>query len=58
MKLQYLFYVVGVIFIFATIGYFTSEFIQDLPDIIKLILLFSSVIISFIVAEFLRGGEI
>lgn len=58
MKIQYIFYTVGVIFIFFTIWYFAREFIADLSDPIKLMLLLFSVIILFIVAEFLRGGDI
>ncbi|MEK6860068.1 MAG: hypothetical protein AABX54_04610 [Nanoarchaeota archaeon] len=58
MKIQYIFYTVGIIFIFASVWYFAREFINDLPDPIKLILLIAATIISFIVAEFLRVGEI
>lgn len=58
MKMHYLFYVVGVIFIFASVWYFTREFIRDLPNMIKLILLIISVVVSFVVAEFMRGAEI
>ena len=56
MKIQYAFYFVGVIFIFASVIYFTREFIKDLPDSIKFILLVVSVAISFVIAEILRGG--
>lgn len=58
MKMHYLFYVVGVIFIFASVWYFTREFIRELPDMIKLILLIISVVVSFVVAEFMRGADI
>ena len=58
MKLEYLFYIIGVIFIFASVWYFVHEFIALLPNMIKLILLFVSIIVSFIVAEFMRGAEI
>jgi|TARA_Y100000310_G_scaffold181551_1_gene181511 membrane-bound ClpP family serine protease len=57
MKIQYIFYIVGVLFIFASVWYFAREFISDLPDIIKMTLLSFSIIISFIIAEFLRGGN-
>lgn len=57
MKIQYIFYTVGVLFIFASVGYFTREFISELPDPIKLILLIVSVVVTFIIAEFLRGAE-
>ena len=58
MKLHAIFYTIGVLFIIATVIYFTKEFIRDLPDAIKLTLLIVSFIVSFIVAEFLRGGDL
>lgn len=58
MKIHYLFYFIGVIFIFATVWYFAGKFIATLPKEIKLTLLFASVITSFIIAEFLRSSEI
>jgi hypothetical protein len=57
MKLHYIFYIVGIIFIFATVIYFAKEFINDLPDGLKLLLLIFSIIITFILAEILRGGN-
>ena len=58
MKMHYLFYIVGVIFIFASVWYFTREFIAELPNVIKLTLLIISVIVSFVIAEFMRGADI
>lgn len=58
MKVQYVFYIVGVIFIFASVIYFAREFIADLPDSIKLTLLIVSVLVSFFAAEMLRGSDI
>jgi len=58
MKVQYVFYIVGVIFIFASVIYFAKEFIQELPDGIKLLLLIVSVLVSFFAAEMLRGSDI
>lgn len=57
MKVQYIFYITGIVFIFASVWYFTREFIVELPDSIKLLLLVVSVIVSFIIAEFLRGSN-
>ena len=57
MKIQYIFYIVGVLFIFASVWYFTRTFIQELPDPIKLVLLIVAVIVSFVVAEILRGAD-
>lgn len=58
MKVQYVFYFVGVLFIFSSVIYFAREFIQDLPNSIKLLLLIVSVFVSFFIAEILRGNEI
>ncbi len=57
MKIQYLFYVVGVIFVFISIWYFARSYIKDFPNIIKLVLLVVSIVVSFVVAEFLRGAD-
>jgi cell division protein FtsW (lipid II flippase) len=57
MKIQYIFYSVGVIFIFAAVWYFAREFIDDLPDVIKLLILVVAVVVAFIIAEFLRGAD-
>lgn len=58
MKIQYLFYIVGVIFIFAAVWYFAREYIAQFPNIIKLILLIASIIVSYVVAEFMRGSDL
>ena len=58
MKMQYIFYIIGVIFIFISTIYFAKEFIVNLPNEIKLILLVLSVIITFVLAEFFRGADI
>ena len=58
MKIEYIFYIIGVIFIFASVWYFAKEFIDQLPNAIKLIILIFSVIGSFIVAELLRGANL
>ena len=58
MKIQYLFYVVGVIFVFAAVWYFAHEYIAQFPRIIKLILLVVSVVVAYVIAEFMRGGDI
>ena len=58
MKIQYLFYIVGVIFVFATVWYFAKEYIAQFPNIIKLILLVVSIVILYVVAEFMRRADI
>lgn len=57
MKIQYIFYVIGVIFIFASVWYFAKEFIDQLTNILKLVILIISVLVAFIIAELLRGGN-
>ncbi len=57
MKIQNIFYTVGVIFIIVAVLYFTREYIKELPDPIKVLLLIVSVIVAFIIAEFLRGAD-
>ncbi len=57
MKIQYAFYILGVIFIFFSVWYFAREFIAELPNFVKLTILSASVIVTFIIAELLRGGD-
>jgi|GEM_PF-2379552 len=57
MKVQSIFYLVGVIFIFASVWYFAREYIAQFPNSIKLILLVVSTIVIFIIAEFMRGAD-
>ncbi|MBI2452266.1 hypothetical protein HYV50_04300 [Candidatus Pacearchaeota archaeon] len=57
MKVHQIFYTVGVIFVFASVWYFAREFIADLPDVIKTILLITSIIISFFIAEIFRSTD-
>lgn len=58
MKIHHIFYIVGIIFIFASVWYFAREFIASLPDPIKLTLLIVSVVLSFILAEMFRGSNL
>lgn len=57
MKIQHIFYTIGVFFIFASVWYFAREFIADLPNSIKLLLLIVGIILAFVIAEFLRGAD-
>ena len=45
MKIQGVFYTIGVLFIFSAVWYFSRAFIADLPNSIKLSLLIASIII-------------
>ncbi|MFH1425161.1 MAG: hypothetical protein ABIG28_00310 [archaeon] len=53
MKLQYLFYVLGIIFIFITAAYFSYNYLFNLSDGIKLIILVLLMIIFFVLGEVL-----
>jgi uncharacterized membrane protein len=57
MKVQGVFYAVGIIFIFATVGYFVYQFLDNIPDEIKFILLVFVTVVSFVVAELLRSFD-
>jgi len=51
-KIQYVFYVLGVIFLFSTVAYFSYEYLFDLSDGMKTIILVCLIIVFFV------GGEI
>ena len=55
-KAQYIFFVIGIVFLFATIAYFSYEFLFNLSNTIKTIVLICSVIVFFTIAEFMREG--
>ncbi len=57
MKMQHLFYIVGVIFILSSVWYFAKEYVAQFPDSIKLALLIASVLVTFVIAEFFRGAD-
>ena len=57
MQVQNIFYGIGALFIIVSVLYFSFEFLQNLPQQIKFILLAVSVIITFFVAELLRGAD-
>ena len=57
-KAQYIFYIIGIIFLFATVAYFSYEYLFDLSDMVKTIILVCSVIVFFFVADFMAEREI
>jgi ABC-type multidrug transport system permease subunit len=57
MKIQNIFYTIGVVFIICAVVYFVFQFIKDLPDMLRLFILIVSVIVSFILAEMLRSKD-
>lgn len=58
MKIQNIFYTIGVIFIIIAVIYFTREYIRALPSEIKVILLIFGTVVAFVVAELLRFKDI
>ena len=57
MKIQNIFYTIGVVFIICAVVYFVFQFVKDLPDMLKLLILIISVVVSFVIAEMLRGND-
>jgi len=51
MKLQYLFYIIGIIFIFITVAYFAYNYLFSLADGIKTIILVLAIIVFFALGE-------
>ena len=58
MKLQYLFYVLGIIFLFATAAYFSYNYLFSLSDGIKTIILVLVMIVFFVLGEVLWEKEL
>jgi hypothetical protein len=57
MKVDTAFYSVGVLFIIVSVIYFSFQFLKDLPQEIKFFILVVSVVVSFIIAEIMRGSD-
>jgi positive regulator of sigma E activity len=57
-KVEYLFYIIGIIFLFATIAYFSYEYLFSLSNIVKAIILVCLVIMFFFAADYLRVRNI
>lgn len=55
---QYIFYVIGIIFLFSTIAYFAYQYLFDLSDIVKTIILVCLAIVFFFVAEFMAERDV
>jgi hypothetical protein len=58
MKLQYLFYILGIIFLFATVTYFSYNYLFDLPDSIKTIILVLVIVVFFVLGEIMEEKEL
>ena len=57
-KAQYIFYIIGIIFLFATVAYFSYEYLFNLSDIIKTIILVCLTIVFFFVADFMAERDV
>ncbi len=57
-KAEYIFYVIGIVFIFATVTYFSYEYLFDLSDTIKTIILACLAIAFFFAADLLAERRI
>ena len=55
---QHIFYVIGIIFLFATIAYFSYEYLFALSDMVKTVILICATIIFFFVADALAERDI
>lgn len=58
MKLQYLFYILGIIFLFATVAYFSYNYLFDLPDSIKTVILVLAIIVFFVLGDVMWDKEL
>ncbi len=52
-KVQYIFYSIGIIFLFSTLAYFSYEFLFSLSDMVKTIILVCLIVIFFFLADFM-----
>ena len=57
-KAQYIFYIIGIVFLFATVAYFSYGYFFNLSDIIKAIILVCLTIVFFFVADFMAEREV
>jgi len=54
MDIQNIFYGVGIVFLFITIGYFVGTYLEDVHVMIKAFLSFLLAIILFVIGDYLR----
>jgi hypothetical protein len=57
-KAQYIFYVIGIIFLFATISYFSYEYLFNLSEGVKAAVLVCLTIATFFTADYLAERDI
>jgi drug/metabolite transporter (DMT)-like permease len=54
MNFQYLFYIIGIVFLFATISYFAYNYLFDLSDSLKTVILILVIIVFFVLGELME----
>lgn len=54
MKVQYIFYVIGIVFLFSTVAYFSYEYLFSLSNVVKTVILVCLSIMFFFVGDFLK----
>lgn len=57
-KIQNVFFITGIIFLFATISYFSYQYVFGLADSIKAIILFLLTIVAFFIGVFLEERDV
>jgi len=58
MKAQYIFYIIGIVFLFATVAYFSYQYLFQLANSIKAVILAFLTIIFFFIADFMAERDI
>ncbi|MBS3127553.1 hypothetical protein J4410_00215 [Candidatus Woesearchaeota archaeon] len=53
-KAEYVFYVIGIIFLFATLAYFSYEYLFNLSDLAKTIILLCLAVVFFFLGDFMK----
>jgi hypothetical protein len=57
-KMQVLFFILGIIFLFSAVAYFSYEYLFSLSDAVKTIILICLCVIFFFAGEVMREREI
>jgi len=58
LRLEYLFYVLGIIFLFITVGYFARTFFINLNDGVKAAIFVLMVVIFFVAGEIMWEKDV
>ncbi|MBI2129599.1 hypothetical protein HYU07_05145 [Candidatus Woesearchaeota archaeon] len=55
---QYIFYIIGIIFLFITVAYFSYEYLFSLSNVVKTIILICLIVVFFFAADFMAERDI